>query len=281
MLSARVKLKCLVDLIGRMQVEDGIGRQLLRLIGFVADEILTAEKQPIASDLECVGNGIVDPGLDPASGDGGNPIAGNNLDVAVGVGKGTIGADLQRVEKSRVDQRVAGVELQHGRLQIDFGLDALAAGQTDVLEIAEPLQDGARNRQYVVAVVGAENTELPSECADVELFGAAQAAFHGAGHDLFQRWIGDEESGDDAGMRGIGTSELQRGRRTVGFGVTGISRQSRRHLVGAADDQVEAGKGVAAVQRSADLILQIDIGDIEAAAPVIEKALVTSNVSSA
>src|SRR5256885_1259482 len=156
-----------------MQVEHGIGRQLLRLIGFVADEILTADKQRIAPDLERVGDSIVDTSLDPVPGDGGNPIAGNDLDVAVD-SKGTIGADLQRVEKSRVDQCIAGVELQRGGLQVDFGLDALAPGRTDVLEIAKSLQDGARNRQDVVAVVGAKTTELPSERADVERFGAAQ-----------------------------------------------------------------------------------------------------------
>ena len=87
------------------------------------------------------------------------------------------------------------------------------------------------------------------------------------GYDLFQRWIGDEESGDDARMRGIGTSKLQRGRRAVCFGIAGIGRQFGRDLVGATDDRVEARIGVAAVQRSSDLILQIDIGDIEAATP--------------
>src|SRR5207302_10364739 len=142
---ARVNLKPLVDLIGGMQVEDRIGRQSRRLIGFIADEKLTADVKRIASDLERVGDGIVDAGLDPVSGDGGNSIARQNLDVAVGVRKETVGADLQRIEESRIDQRVAGVELEGSRLEIDFGLDALAAGGADILEIAESLQGRTGN----------------------------------------------------------------------------------------------------------------------------------------
>ena len=83
-------------------------------------------------------------------------VARQNLDVAVGVGKWTVGADLQRVQEARVDKRIAGVELQRVRLEIDFGLDALAAGRTDVLEIAEPLQHRTGNGENVVGVVGAE-----------------------------------------------------------------------------------------------------------------------------
>ena len=49
-------------------------------------------------------------------------------------------------------------------------------------------------------------------------------------------------------MRRIGTSELQRRRRAVRFGITGIGRQFGRDLVGAADDRVEARVRIAAVQ---------------------------------
>ena len=67
-------------------------------------------------------------------------------------------------------------------------------------------------------------------------------------------------------MRRIGAAQFQRGRRAVGFGIAGIGGQSGRDLVGAADDRIEARVGIVAVQRGADLVLQADIGDVEAAA---------------
>ncbi len=79
----RVDLECLVDLIGCMQVENCIGRQPLRLIGFVADKILTADEQRISPNLECVSQRIFDPCLDPVAGDCRDSIAGQNLDIAV------------------------------------------------------------------------------------------------------------------------------------------------------------------------------------------------------
>ena len=96
--------------------------------------------------------------------------------------------------------------------------------------------------------------------------GTAQPRLDGTGNHLLQRRIGDEERRDDAGMRRIGAAQLQGRRRAVGFGIAGIGRQAGGDLVGAADNRVEPRVGILAVQRSADLILQIDIGDIEAAA---------------
>ena len=66
-------------------------------------------------------------------------------------------------------------------------------------------------------------------------------------------------------MCGIGAAQFQRGRRAIGFRIAGIGGQSGRDLVGTADDRIEAGVGIAAVQCRADLVLQADIGDIEAA----------------
>jgi hypothetical protein len=114
--------------------------------------------------------------------------------------------------------------LQGARLQGDFGLDSLAARRTNILEIAESLQDRTRNCENVICVVRTENPELPSERADTQVVGAAQASFHGAGHDLFQRWIGDEERCDNAGMRRIGAAQFQRGWRAIGFRITRIGR---------------------------------------------------------
>ena len=61
---------------------------------------------------------------------------------------------------------------------------------------------------------------------------AAQARLDGVGDHLLQRGIGDEEAGEDAGVRRIGATEFQRRRRAIGFGIAGIGRQVRRDLVG-------------------------------------------------
>jgi hypothetical protein len=108
----RVDLERLVDLIRGVQVENRIGRQPLRLIGFVADKILAADEQRIAADLEGVGDRIIDAGLDPVARDRRDSIARQDLDVAVGVGERAVGADLQRVEEARIHQGIAGIELQ-------------------------------------------------------------------------------------------------------------------------------------------------------------------------
>src|SRR5260370_35634794 len=100
----RVDLERLVDLIGGVEVENRIGWQPRGLIGFVADQILTADEQCVASNLERVGDRIIDAGLDPVSRDGRNPMAGKDLDVAMEVGEGPVGTDLQRVRESTVAQ---------------------------------------------------------------------------------------------------------------------------------------------------------------------------------
>src|SRR3984893_2822989 len=269
----RVDLEPLVDLIGGVKVEDRIGRQPRRLIGFVADKILTADEERVASDLEGVRQRIIDTGLDSVARDGRNAIARQNLDTAVDVGERAVGADLQRVEEARVDQRIAGVELQVARLQVDLGLDSLPPRRTHVLEIAEALQDRTGNGEDVVAVVGAESGKLPSERADVQVLAAAQAGFDGARHHLFQAWIGNQKCRDDAGMCRIGASQFQWRRRAVGFRIAGIARQTGSDLVGPADDRIEAGVGILAVQRAADLVFQPDIGDIVAAAAGDRKRL--------
>ena len=186
-----------------------------------------ADEQRVAADLERVGDRIIEAGLDPVARDRRDSVAGQDLDIAVGVGERAVGADLQRIEEARIHEGVAGVELQASfDFRVTFGLDALAARRADVLEIAESLQHRARNREDVVGVGGAETADLPSERSDIQLLGAAQASLDRAGHHLLQRRIGDQECRDDAGMRRIGAAEFQRRRRAVGFGIAGIGGQS-------------------------------------------------------
>src|SRR6266699_893036 len=108
-IGTRVDLEGLVDLIRGVEVENGIRSQSLRLIGFVTDEILTADEQRISSDLEGVGDRIIDAGLDAIAGDGRDPVSRQYLDVAVGVGEGAVGADLKCVKAPGVDEGVTRI----------------------------------------------------------------------------------------------------------------------------------------------------------------------------
>jgi hypothetical protein len=80
-----------------MEVKNCVGRQPLRLVGVVANKILAADEQRIPSNLERVGDRIIDAGFDSVAGDGRDSIARQNLDITVGIGEGTVGADLQGI----------------------------------------------------------------------------------------------------------------------------------------------------------------------------------------
>jgi hypothetical protein len=75
-------------------------------------------------------------------------------------------------------------------------------------------------------------------------------------HDLFQRRIGNQKGGDDAGHRRVGAAKFKRGRRAIGLRVARIGGQPGRDLVGAADDRIEAVVSVTAVELGTDLVLQ-------------------------
>src|SRR5436190_5278191 len=175
---ATVDLDRLVDLIRGTKIENGIGRQSRRLVGFIPHEVLAADEQRIAADLEGIGDRIIETGLDPIAGDRRNSVARHDLDIAVAVRKRTVGAELQGVEEARIDEGIAGIELQRFRGQRNLRFDALASRRTDVLEIAESLQLVARYRQDVIGIFRAESTELPSKGAQAQLRAAAQTCLH-------------------------------------------------------------------------------------------------------
>ena len=75
-------------------------------------QILIAVESCVRADLEGIGDRIVEAGLDAMARDGRDLIARQDLNIAVFVGERAVGADLQRVEKTRVDEGIAGVELQ-------------------------------------------------------------------------------------------------------------------------------------------------------------------------
>ena len=115
-----VELDVLGDLVGGVQVEDGIGRQLRILVGFIADKILAGDEQRIAADLPLIGHGIVDTDLDAVARDRGDLVAGRDLDVAGGIREGAVRAERQWVEEAGIDEGVARLELKRLRKSVIY-----------------------------------------------------------------------------------------------------------------------------------------------------------------
>src|SRR4029079_19166907 len=105
--------------------------------------------------------------LDAMAGNGGDQVARQDLYVIVLIAKRAVGADLQRIEETRVNEGIAGIELEGRRSEPGLGLDALPSCRADILEIAESLQLRDGNGQDVIGVGGAETAELPFERPDV------------------------------------------------------------------------------------------------------------------
>jgi hypothetical protein len=98
--------------------------------------------------------------------------------------------------------------LQRPRRQIHLSLDALAPCPAHVLEIAEALQFRAGNRQDVISIGRPEGADFPAERADIQFPGAAQTGLNGAGYNLLQWRVGNEECGDEAGARRVSACEF-------------------------------------------------------------------------
>ena len=112
-----------------------------------------------------------------------------------------------------------------------------------------------------------EYTEGPGQHSGLGIFAvfAAESAFDGMRHDLLERRIGHQEAVDHAGMIGVGTSELQRSRRAVGFRITGIGGDIGRYLVGRTDHRIETLERVAAVEKRVcpGQVLQVDLRKVK------------------
>jgi hypothetical protein len=92
-----------------VQVENRIRGKPRRLIGFIADKKLVADEQCIASNLELIGDPVIDTGLDQIAGYRWNAIARQYLDGVVAIPERTGGINPQRVEEARVHQGIAGI----------------------------------------------------------------------------------------------------------------------------------------------------------------------------
>ena len=175
-----------------MQVENRIPGQPGCLVGFIADKILAADEQSIATDLEGVGDRIIDAKFDPVTRDRRNSVARHDLDIAVGIGERAVGADLQSIKEARIHERIAGIELQRLRRQIHLSLDALALCPTHVLEVAKSLQLGTGNRQDVIGIGRPERADFPPDRSDIQLPGAAQTGLTPPirpSLDAFEEWL--------------------------------------------------------------------------------------------
>ena len=81
--------------------------------------------------------------------------------------------------------------------------------------------------------------------------------------DLFEFRVRDEKIVDDAGVVGVGATELERRRRAVGHRIARIEVDVGRDLVGEADRRIEVEEVRVAVEKSAVRALEIDPGEIE------------------
>ena len=81
---------------------------------------------------------------------------------------------------------------------------------------------------------------------------------------MLERRIGYQESFQQAGLRGIGAAELERGRGAVRFGIAGVERQFRKDLIGQPDHGIETAERVIAVDvgTGAQQIAHRDLGEI-------------------
>ena len=95
---------------------------------------------------------------------------------------------------------------------------------------------------------------------------AAQARLVGVRDHLVQMRVGYQEIIDETWPGRIGAAELERSRRTVRLRIARVPGEVGRDLVSRADHRIEPRKSIVAVERDADLVLQFDLGDVEAAA---------------
>jgi len=126
---------------------------------------MAADQKRVASDLECIGDRIIDACLDAIAGNGRDDITGQHLDVAVGVGKGAVGCKLKSVKETGVNECVARKELQDFGFQCDLGLNALASRRADVLTKANRpclRQDRFTQAQGYLGVGGGMRSLRPS-----------------------------------------------------------------------------------------------------------------------
>src|SRR5262245_2487341 len=91
----------------------------------------------------------------------------------------------------------------------------------------------------------------------------AKAGFPGLAHDLLQWRVGNQESIKQAGPCRIGAAQLRWRGCAVRLRISGVGRYLGYDLVSRADNGIEALKVIGAIQRGADLVFELDVGNVE------------------
>ena len=183
-------------------------------------------------------------------------IAGIDLDGPVRAGEAGDGggvaavaraADRLRAVIGRIQQaQVAADGPAAGGLGLQTHLDPLAPRLAEVLEVAEAARV-VGNEKDVIAVVGAEHTEVPGHGAGHR---AAQAGFEGGGDDLLERRVTREGIRQLARARRIGAAQLDRRGRAAALVGTGIEGDRLVRRKGQPGGRIEAAEGVVAIERT-------------------------------
>ena len=93
---------------------------------------------------------------------------------------------------------------------------------------------------------------------------ASETRLDRAAHDLLQGWVGNQKILEQAWPCRIGAGQLRRRRCPIGFGIADVGRHTRQQFVGCAKHGIEALEGMIAVEVVAELVLELDVGEIEA-----------------
>src|SRR5580692_1668170 len=122
-------------LIGGMQVRRPIGRQLRILVRFVADKPLIADDVEVGAEFPWIGDLVIGAGLEAIARYPGQVVAGDDEDIAVGVGEWVVRRrQSQRVAKRGIDGGKIGIGGPAILLVRDIGFNTLAQRVAAILK---------------------------------------------------------------------------------------------------------------------------------------------------
>src|SRR5262249_48613535 len=153
-------------------------------------------------------------------------------------------------------------------LELEIEIHPLPQGPANIPKKCPPLNRAVK-KQDVVRKVGAIESDARGQGRVWQRTSlAADARFESMRHDLLQVRIGDKEIGEAARARGAGASQLGWRRRPVRLGIACINGELWEDLPSHAARRVEPDECVIAGERSALLVVQIDLRKVEAAGDV-------------
>src|SRR3984893_10061115 len=190
-----------------MQVHRPIGRQLRILVRFVADEPLTADDAEVGAELPWIGDLIIGARLEAKARYPGQVVAGDDEDIAVGVGEWIVRRrQSQSIAERSIDGGIIGIGSPAILLVRDFGFNALTQRIAAILKklVAGNWAGDGEDVVDVERVVGAE-APIEQSFGDIEV--PAHTAFERVRYDLIEIGIADKGVVDQAWPHRIGTAE--------------------------------------------------------------------------